>query len=148
MSWNVKVATFVVGATTFNAEADGVRVERGSAMGPRVVNRIEVTPWGAVHDMDGSDDAKLIWPEVWNDFLFFGASPNHTQYDNLMSLVGKQGTLTVKIRTTGTAIVKTATARQMPLLQDAQWAAPFATNTPNWLAVRGVWQLKSGWTVL
>jgi hypothetical protein len=149
MSWNVKVATFVVGATTFNAEAAGVGVEGGSAAGPRLAKRIEVTPWGAVHDMDGTDDGKLIWPQVWNDFVFYSAtSAQHTQYENLMALVGKHGTLTVKIRTASTTIVKTATARQMPVPEDAQWTAPFVTNAPNWLMVRGVWQLKSGWTVV
>lgn len=146
MSWNYKVRTFVVGATTFNSEATGVYVERGSATGMGSVDRIEVTPWGAIYDMDGTDDADLILPRLWNDFVFVGAHPNaHAQYINLMSLMGKHGTLSIEIPTdnAGADVLKTCTARLLPLPADSQWEAPYKTSTQNWLMVRGIWQLKS-----
>lgn len=144
--WNLRVYSFTDGSTTFTASAaQGVYVEEGSAYSERVVDRIVVLPSGALHDLDGSDDAVLVYPKVWNAFVFSGANPGaHTQYSNLEALVGIQGTLTVGVPSTSTIDYWTATARLLDIPEDATWRAPFRTGAKNWLMIRGIWQLKSG----
>lgn len=149
MTYNVMVSSFVVGAfTAFTpSQANGVYIEAGSASAYQMVPRMITLPSGTIHDLDGSDDAMLIHPKVWNDFLFRqDTTAVHTQYGNLIALIGKQGTLTAKILTASTAVTKTATARLLPIPEDAQWSTPYQTNKPNWLMIRGIWQLKSNWT--
>lgn len=147
--WNLRITAFTDGTTTFSATAaNGVYVEAGSAYGKQMVDRMIVMPHGEIHDLDGTDDAPLIYPKVWNQFVFSGASPNaHTQYGYLDDLVGKHGTLTAQIPTTGSPVVRTATARLLALPEETEWRPPYMANVKNWLMVRGIWQLKSNWTI-
>lgn len=140
---NLVVAQFAVtGATSFVAsEANGVFVERGDASGPRMVERLVALPTGAIHDLDGTDDAKLMPGLFWNEFLFAGASPAaHTQYANLLGLVGRHGTLTGKVGNGS----YTVAARLMPL--KGTWETPYRMDTPNWLVIRAEWRLKGFWS--
>lgn len=147
MYYNLHVVSFAVtGKTTFtvsNSGGLGVFVEGGSASGPQILNRINVLPSGALHDMDGTDQAVTILPKVWNEFVFVSASPQHSQYNNLINLIGYQGTLTVKVPGPSSTTQYTATARLLALPEDSQWQSPYAQGTRNWLMIRATWQLKT-----
>lgn len=142
---NLVVATFVCGGTTFTAsEANGVFVERGDAGGPRMVNRIVTLPSGAIHDMDGTDDATLTPGVFWQDIVFSALNPaSHPQYATLLALVGRAGTLNCRL--SGTYYYYyTAPARLLPL--KGTWEMPYALGMPNWLTIRAEWQLKGFWS--
>lgn len=143
MSYNVRVKTFVSGGTTFDAStAQGVYVEKGDASGPQIVNRMEVLPTGAILDMDGTADAARTPPVIWQEIVFQGANPNaHTQYKNLIGLVGKHGTLTLTIPTSTSEATSTVAARLLPL--QGEWAAPYRAGQFNQLTIRAEWQLKA-----
>lgn len=145
-SQNLLVVSFVVaGATTFTVSAaGGVYVEKGYAGGPKVVDRILTLPTGAIHDLDGTDAAALTPPAVWWDLLFEAAHPGaHTQYSNLLALVGRHGTLTAKLLNATTGVNYAAPARLKPL--DGSWEAPMRTATQHWLTIKATWQLKDFW---
>jgi hypothetical protein len=140
--WNYKVALFSDGVTFFDAKASGVYVQAGEAGGLRMVNRVEVLPWGVLHDLDGTNDAATVLPVIWNDFYFTSNSPyNHPEYSNLLGLVGKHGTLTLEIPTVGSPNQWTASARMLD--PEGEWRPPYRSNTPNTLKIRAYWQLKS-----
>ena len=142
MSYNARVKTFVSGGTTFTAStAQGVYVESGDASGPQIVNRMEVLPTGAILDLDGTADAARTPPVIWQELVFQGAHTNaHTQYMNLLGLVGKHGTLTLTIPTASGEATTTVAARLLPLR--GEWAAPYRVGTFNQLTIRAEWQLK------
>jgi hypothetical protein len=109
-----------------------------------MVDRMIVLPTGAIHDLDGTDDAALTPANVWWELVFQAAYPSaHTQYANLLGLVGKKGTLTAKLLTAGVATSYTATARLRPL--EGTWEAPYATATANQLIIKATWQLTGFW---
>lgn len=139
---NYRVKTFVSGLTTFTAStANGVYVERGDASGKIVMDRIVVTGTGAVHDLDGTDDAPLIPRELWNEFTFVGANPNaHTQYQNLITLLGKHGTLTMTVPTASSEVTYTKNARLTKI--EGKWEPPYQAGVKNWLTIRVTWRLK------
>lgn len=143
---NLVIVSFAVtGKTTFTASsANGVYVERGDAGGPKMVDRMITLPTGAIHDLDGSAAAALTPPNVWWDLVFQASHPgNHTQYANLLALVGLSGTLTAKLLNATTGTNYTVQARLRPL--DGQWEAPMATATAHQLMIRATWQLKGFW---
>ena len=144
MTYNVRVKTFVVsGVGTFTcAPANGVYVERGDAGGPGYLNRMVGTGTGAIHDMDGTADGVRVPPKLWQELVFQASHPAaHTQYDTLVSMVGKHGTLTVTRPTASGEETKTATARLLPI--KGEWKAPFRTGVQNTFTVRVEWQLKA-----
>lgn len=140
--YNSKVAKFVSGGTTFNAEATGVvYLLEGSAAGPETLDRMEKLPWGGIHDMDGTFDAALIPPLIMARFLFSAATPQaHSEYINLQALRNKHGTLTLKVPSSVTSETQTAPARLMKI--DSTWKPPYALATHNWLYLTAYWQLK------
>jgi hypothetical protein len=140
--WNLKITSFVVGATTFNAKASGVYVLGGRASGADVLNRIERLPYGGIHDLDGTNDAPKTPPEIWNDFLFVGTAPYaHAEYSDLIDLEGKHGTLIFEIPTSGAPAASSALARL--LKTEGEWQPPYMTAKTNWLIIRATWQLKA-----
>lgn len=146
--YNVKVASFAVSLqTTFTAgPAQGCYVARGAADGPGMINRIEITPTGLVYDPDGSGRSHLTPPTIWQEFVFQAAHPNgHTQYKNLVNLVGWRGTLTLETPGSSTQAQKTVTARLLPLR--GTWEAPFRIGASNELVIRAEWQLTGLLTV-
>ena len=147
MAYNARVKTFVAGSVTFTcAPANGVYVERGDASGPGMVDRMVMTAAGVLHDMDGTGDAVLTPPSLWQEITFQAAHPNgHTQYGNLLKLVGKHGTLTLTIPTATGEVTQTVLAKLRPL--KGEWAGPYLAGTQNWLTVRAEWQLKGLLTV-
>lgn len=143
---NLLVVSFAVGgSTTFTVGGgNGVYVQEGYAGGPKMVDRMVVLPTGAIHDLDGNADAALTPPAVWWKLIFHAAHPGaHTQYANLLGLVGKKGTLTAKLLTATTPTNYTATARLKPL--DGSWEAPYLTAAKNELVIKATWQLTGFW---
>lgn len=142
MTYNLRVKTFVAGATTFETGASqGCYVMRGSADGPRIVNRMVELPTGAIHDLDGTSDAARTPPVVWQEFSFRAANPaGHTQYRNLVAMVGKHGTLTMGAPGAAGETTVSVAARLLPL--KGTWEAPFRQGSANELVIRAEWQLK------
>lgn len=142
MSYNFRVKTFVTAAGTFTVgAAQGCYVEQGSADGPVVVNRMTVLGTGAIHDMDGTGEAALVPPVVWQDIVFQGANPGaHTQYNNLMTVKGWYGILTVEVAGASAQVAQAVAARLVKV--EGSWEAPWAVGRFNTLTVRAHWQLK------
>lgn len=142
MTYNVKVKSFAVTGGLFESGMDkGCYVERGSADGPGVVDRMEVLPTGAIHDMDGSAVAARIPPRIWQEFVFQAAHPAaHTQYKNLIACVGGHGTLTLEVPGMSAPVTQTAQARMV--MVQGSWEAPYAVGKFNTLVIRAEWQLK------
>ena len=144
MTYNVRVKTFAVsGVGTFTCSgANGVYVERGDASGPGYVNRMVVTGAGVVHDMDGTAEGVRVPPKIWQELVFQASHPSaHAQYDTLLTLVGKHGTLTMTRPTATGEETRTAAARLLPL--KGEWKAPFIAGAQNTFTVRVEWQLKA-----
>lgn len=141
MSYNFRVASFASGATTFDATAAGVYPQRGTAGGPDVVNRLVTNDAGMLIDLDGTGPAALNPPEIEHTFVFSAAHPaGHSQYNNLISLLGKSGTLTGRIPNATTYATKTVTARLIKL--DGNWEGLHKSATPSTMIIRATWQLK------
>jgi hypothetical protein len=67
MTYNIRVATFTDGSTTFTATpANGVNVKSGSADGPRVITHMVENDAGTIIDLDGTGAATLVPPLSWN----------------------------------------------------------------------------------
>lgn len=139
--YNHKVTKFTDGSITFNAEADGVNALEGPAAGPEVLDRIEILPWGGVHDLDGTFDAATTPPVITMRFRFEAASPfAQSEYINLMRLKNKHGTLTMKVPSTVSTETQTAPARIVAI--DGTWKPPYALATRNYLYLAVTWRLK------
>lgn len=142
MTYNVKVNSFVVTGATFETGGDkGCYVETGSADAPGVVDRTEILPTGAIHDMDGSAPAAQIPPILWQELVFQAANPNgHTQYKNLVACNGRNGTLTVEVPGASSQASQTVLARLMKIT--GSWEAPYRVGAFNTLTIRAEWRLK------
>lgn len=139
---NAKVQRFTTTGIVFEASAgQGCYVEGGSADAAAVVERMEVLPTGAILDVDGTADAALTPQVVWQDFVFQAAHPNaHTQYKNLVSCVGRHGTLTLETPAATGVVTATVAARLMRVT--GSWDAPYRVGERNTLLIRAEWQLK------
>lgn len=128
-------------------QANGVYVEGGDASGPSVVERVQRLATGAVHDPDGTHDAPRAPQEVWWDLLFVGPHPFHVQYQNMLQVAGKHGTLTAALRglLPASPTIYTATARMYT--PTGEWRPPYQAAKPNQLAVRVRFQLKKFWEI-
>lgn len=141
MSYNVRVKSFSDGSTTFDAAASGVYVKSGSAGGPQVLARMPVNDAGAIVDLDGTGAAALMPPVIEQSIIFVAAHPDgHTQYKNLIALLGRHGTFIGHVPGASTNTVKTAAARLMEV--DANWDGAHRIGAESWLAVKAKWQLK------
>ena len=147
MSYNVKVKSFAVTGATFETGGDkGCYVEKGSAGGPVVLDRVRILPTGALHDQDGTDEGALTPPRVTQELVFQAVNPNgHTQYRNLLKCIGKHGTLTVEVPGAAAQASQTVTARLMAV--EGTWEGPYRVGTFNTLVIKAVWQLKGLLTI-
>lgn len=147
MSYNFIVKSFVTAEATFETgAANGCYVERGSAGGPVVVDRIRVLPSGAIHDQDGTDQGALTPPRVTQELVFQGLNPNsHTQYKNLLRCLSMHGTLTVEVPAASTRPAQTVAARLMKV--EGNWEAPYRVGAFNTLVIKATWQLKGLLTI-
>lgn len=142
MTYNIRVATFTDGVTTFTAmPANGVNVKSGSADGPRVITHMVENDAGAIIDLDGTGAATLVPPIVEQNLIFTGNHPDaHTQYKNLMTLKGEHGTFNGWIPNDAGNRVVSVAARLIEVT--GNWEGSHKAGTANWLAVKAVWQLK------
>lgn len=142
MTYNIRVATFTDGVTTFTATpANGVNVKSGSADGPRVITHMVENDAGTIIDLDGTGAATLVPPIVEQNLIFTGNHPDaHTQYKNLMTLKGKHGTFNGWIPNDAGNRVVSVAARLIEVT--GNWEGSHKAGTANWLAVKAVWQLK------
>ena len=142
MTYNIRVATFTDGSTTFTATpANGVNVKGGSADGPRVITHMVENDAGTIIDLDGTGAATLVPPLVEQNLIFTAAHPDaHTQYKNLMTLKGKHGTFNGWIPNDAGNRVVSVAARLIEVT--GNWEGSHKAGTSNWLAVKAVWQLK------
>lgn len=142
MTYNLRVRTFVAGGVTFETgAAQGCYVTGGSADGPGMVNRMVELPTGAIHDLDGTSDAARVPPVVWQELVFRAGNPaGHTQYKNLVGMVGRHGTLTMGAPGAAGETPVSVVARLLPLR--GSWEAPYRVGEANELVIRAEWQLK------
>lgn len=142
MTYNVKVKKFAVSdQTLFEAGgANGCYVASGSAAGPTMINRMEVTPTGLIYDPDGPNETRQVPPVIRQELVFMANHPDgHTQYKNLVNLIGRRGTLTLETPGATVQTQRTAAARLLTLRGD--WSAPFRVGGANELTIMAEWQL-------
>lgn len=143
MTYNIQIASFAVsGGVTFNAEASGVRVEPANTIGgPDAIIRMSENQAGAIIDLDGTNAADLRPPQLTFNFRFVASNPGgHTQYNNLIDLKGKHGTLSGKIHGASASTTLTAPARLIDVTGNARGWQRIGMRSV--LVVTAVWQLK------
>ena len=142
MTYNIRVATFTNGATTFTAtQANGVSVKDGSADGPKVVTHMVENDAGTIIDLDGTGPAVLVPPVVEQNLIFTADHPDaHHQYKNLMDLKGEHGTFNGWIPNDVGNRVVSVPARLIEVT--GNWQPPHKAGTRSWLAIKAVWQFK------
>lgn len=147
MSYNAKVKSFAATSATFETgSGNGCYVEKGSAGGPKAVERMRVLPTGAIHDVDGTSPGALSPPRLEQHLVFQASHPNaHTQYKNLLKAMNQHGTLTVEVPGASSQASQTVAARL--LVVDGTWEAPYRVGAFNTLVIRAVWQLKGLLTI-
>ena len=140
-TYQLRVASFTDGTTTFNATEPGVYVKDGGAEGPTVINRIEHNDAGTIIDLDGTGAAALVPPIVTQNIVFKAASPGaQTQYVNLIKLKGKHGTFGGHIPGASGNAVVTAPARLIEVT--GNWQPPHKVGTESMMVLTAKWQLK------
>ena len=141
--YNIQLYQFGDGTTMFTAlRANGVYVEPSATIGgPDVMVRIETNTAGAVIDLDGTAPAALIPPRLTFNMRFVATYPNnHTEYENLIALKGKHGTLRGRVGGVGYYPEFTVAARLVEVEGSARGVQ--LMNTESFLVVKAVWQLK------
>lgn len=122
----------------------GVYVVKGDASSVEMVDRIAVLPGGFKHDPDGYNDTPVYPGQVWWDILFQGATPYaHTQYYNLLDLVGRHGALRGLVRASTDPYEFVAQAKLKSV--KGEWSPPYRQATRNTLEVRVTFELLNFW---
>jgi hypothetical protein len=143
---------FTDGSTTFSIVFFGessslpVRVEPSANIGgPDVLVRIQANDAGAIIDLDGTGAASLVPQKLSFTFRFTAANPAaHTQYDNLIALKGKHGTLSGRVYGSSGRTTYTAPARLIEITGNAEGMQYL--NKPSYLIATATWQLKDFWS--
>lgn len=141
--YNIQLYQFGDGTTMFTAlRANGVYVEPSATIGgPDVMVRIETNTAGAIIDLDGTAPAALIPPRLTFNMRFVATYPStHTEYENLITLKGKHGTLRGRVYTAGGYTEYTVAARLVEVEGSARGFQ--RQGTESFLVAKAVWQLK------
>lgn len=141
-AYNGYIRTFSNGVTTFDTANPGVHQKTGSVNGPTPIPHIVTNEAGAIIDLDGTGPAPVAPGLVTAEFIFTASNPNgHTQYQNLVKLLGAHGTLTMGVGQAASVLVLTVAARLIEMT--GSWQGANRLGTESWLTpVRVTWQLK------
>ena len=112
-----------------------------------MVERVQRLATGAVHDPDGTHDAPRAPQEVWWDLLFVGPHPFHVQYQNMLQVAGKHGTLTAALWGFLPASPTIYTAPARMYTPAGEWKPPYMAGKANNLTMRVRFQLKKFWSI-